>query len=63
MKNINGMDNEIEDDNINNMVLADWISKNFRTHNCLESLSFECVLYPVNLGSLESLVARSTYLH
>ncbi|KAF3326478.1 transport inhibitor response 1-like protein [Carex littledalei] len=56
------IDSDIEDDNADDQALVDWISKFPKTHNCLESLSFECVPYPVNLGSLESLVARSTNL-
>ncbi|KAJ3708860.1 hypothetical protein LUZ61_012565 [Rhynchospora tenuis] len=42
--------------------LVDWISKFPETHNCLESLSFECVPYGVNINSLESLIARSPNL-
>jgi hypothetical protein len=49
------IDCEIED----NADDSDWISKFSKTHNCLESLSFECVPYPVNLDSLGSLIARS----
>ncbi|KAJ3708857.1 hypothetical protein LUZ61_012562 [Rhynchospora tenuis] len=42
--------------------LVDWISKFPETHNCLESLSFECVPNDVNINSLESLIARSPNL-
>jgi hypothetical protein len=52
------IDCEIEDDADD----SDWISKFSKNHNCLESLSFECVPNPVNLCSLESLIARSPNL-
>ncbi|KAJ4782138.1 hypothetical protein LUZ62_066395 [Rhynchospora pubera] len=49
------------DDN-DDRALVDWISKFPETHNCLESLSFECVPYDVNINSLKSLIARSPNL-
>ncbi|KAJ1691290.1 hypothetical protein LUZ63_015445 [Rhynchospora breviuscula] len=42
---------------------VDWISKFPKNNNCLESLSFECVQYGVNLDSLESLITRSPNLY
>ncbi|KAJ4767662.1 Transport inhibitor response 1-like protein [Rhynchospora pubera] len=56
------IDCDIEDDNSDDLALVDWISKFPRTHNCLESLSFECISYAVNLDALESLIVRSPNL-
>lgn len=56
------IDSDIEDDNADKRAPVDWISKFSRTHSCLESLSFECVPYPVNFDALGSLISRSPNL-
>ncbi|WOL12884.1 hypothetical protein Cni_G21652 [Canna indica] len=52
----NDLEDEVDED------VADWISRFPETITCLESLSFECVDFPVNFAALEALVARSPSL-
>nr|AVV48462.1 F-box protein [Bassia scoparia] len=46
-------EDEVNDDEV------DWISCFPETGTCLESLSFECIDFPINFNALERLLARS----
>ncbi|GMH17380.1 hypothetical protein Nepgr_019221 [Nepenthes gracilis] len=50
------IEDEVNDDDV------DWISCFPENGTCLESLSFDCVEWPINFGALERLVARSPNL-